>query len=239
MSLRMQEHVEDHRDWLKQNALAYLNVDTAVSGPYFRADATPSLSTIIQHVAQRIMDPRTGGTVFDQWHDYDGAKVGELGSGSDFIGFVDHVGVASVNFHFSGPYGVYHSNYDSFHWMETQGDPGFHYHTAATQFWGMLALELADAPSLLPLNYTDYANQLVSYVHRSEKTISEGLGMEVHLLELRSAARDIEIAYNQLTEQCSNVRPMWPRDSCNITMINDRLMRAERAFMDSEGMAIE
>jgi hypothetical protein len=44
---------------------------------------------------------------------------------------------------FNGDYGVYHSAYDSFYWMDRFGDPGFHYHVAAAQLWGTLAMRLA------------------------------------------------------------------------------------------------
>ena len=135
------EYVEDRHEWLKKVGVAYLNVDTAISGSNFRADATPSLAQMIRQVTMKVMDPQTGKSVYDRWlqattaatttnvssTEPKRAVVGELGSGSDFVGFVDYAGMAAVNFHFSGDYGVYHSNYDSFHWMETFGDPGFHY----------------------------------------------------------------------------------------------------------------
>ena len=60
---------------------------------------------------------------------------------------------------FGGDYGVYHSAYDSFYWMDQFGDPGFHYHVAAAQLWGTLAMRLADADGL-PFDYTDYATQI-------------------------------------------------------------------------------
>jgi hypothetical protein len=105
--------VEEHRNELLKSAIAYLNVDTAVSGPYFRADATPSLSNVVRSALQMVGIKPT--------------FIGQLGSGSDFVGFVDNAGVPSVNFHFTGPYGVYHSNYDSFNWMVKFGDPTFSY----------------------------------------------------------------------------------------------------------------
>ena len=60
---------------------------------------------------------------------------------------------------FNGDYGVYHSAYDSFYWMDHFGDPGFTYHVAAAQVWGTLAMRLADADGL-SFDYTDYANQI-------------------------------------------------------------------------------
>jgi N-acetylated-alpha-linked acidic dipeptidase len=66
---------------------------------------------------------------YHQWNDPIGKEplIRTLGSGSDFVGFVDRVGVASMNFAFKGRYGVYHSNFDSFTWMQKFGDPFFSY----------------------------------------------------------------------------------------------------------------
>jgi N-acetylated-alpha-linked acidic dipeptidase len=67
-----------------------------------------------------------------------------LGSGSDYTAFLDHLGVASAgtqnynnrikmtnidtDLSLQGPYGVYHSAYDSLYWMTHFGDPYFHNH---------------------------------------------------------------------------------------------------------------
>ena len=53
-----------------------------------------------------------------------------IGSGSDHTVFINHVGLPVVEMQFDGPYGVYHSAYDSHHWLSTIGDPGFSYHHA-------------------------------------------------------------------------------------------------------------
>ena len=63
-----------------------------------------------------------------------------IGSGSDFTVFLNHLCRPTVELTFEGPYGVYHSAYDDFYWMNHFGDPGYRYHTLMTQFWGSLAL---------------------------------------------------------------------------------------------------
>ena len=71
--------------------------------------------------------------------------VGALGSGSDFSAFLDHLCVPSSDLSFSGDpgyYGVYHSLYDSFSWV--QRFTGFEHHAAMAHLWGTLALALAD-----------------------------------------------------------------------------------------------
>ncbi len=129
------EYVEDKKAFLNQSVVAYLNVDNTAYGPAFSASATPSLSQMIRDVTRLVRDPKTGLSVHDAWFEWQRKQWPELtrpmayamGSGSDFVGFVDHVGIPSLGFNFNGPYGVYHSNYDSFYWMSHFGDPGFHY----------------------------------------------------------------------------------------------------------------
>ncbi len=54
-----------------------------------------------------------------------------LGSGSDYTAFLDHLGVPALDVGFGGRYGVYHSIYDNFYWMEKFGDPEFLTHATA------------------------------------------------------------------------------------------------------------
>src|SRR5207244_4033840 len=56
-----------------------------------------------------------------------GFHLGALGAGSDYVAFIDHLGVASLNLGFGGQNlgGVYHSIYDDPQWFEQFADPGF------------------------------------------------------------------------------------------------------------------
>src|SRR5678816_4063105 len=168
------EWVEENAAELKANAVAYLNLDAAVSGPHFGASSVPSLWKLIRDVTKDVKDPKTGKSVYQQWQDRNRegrsetddstgeARIGALGSGSDYTPFLQHLGVPSTDMGFNGDYGVYHSAYDSFYWMDHFGDPGFLYHVAAAQIWGTMALRIADADGL-SFDYTDYATQIREY----------------------------------------------------------------------------
>ena len=85
--------------------------------------------------------------------------VGDLGSGSDYSPFLQHVGVASMNLGFGGEGssgGVYHSAYDSFDHYDRFGDPGFHYGVALSEVAGRVVMRMADA-DLLPLRFDNLA----------------------------------------------------------------------------------
>lgn len=94
-----------------------------------------------------------------------------MGSGSDFTAFQDFAGIPSVDIGFdSGPDTAvyhYHSNYDSFHWMEKFGDPGFAYHRAMAQIIGLMTAKLAEVP-VISFGAGDYAKALDRYVDKVE-----------------------------------------------------------------------
>ncbi len=59
--------------------------------------------------------------------------------GSDFTGFLNHLGIASLNLGFDGEGendGIYHSRYDSFDHFARFGDPTFEYEVALAQVSG-------------------------------------------------------------------------------------------------------
>ncbi|KAI9317188.1 hypothetical protein BX666DRAFT_1857797 [Dichotomocladium elegans] len=242
------EWVEDHSDWLTASGSVYINVDMAVSGPHFTVEASPSLNQLIYDVTNFIDDPRTNTTVYEAWSELTNrtAKpskkpaIGKLGSGSDFVPFLQHIGIASMSMTFRGDYGVYHSNYDSFHWMEAFGDPGFHYHATMVKVWGLLALRLSDSP-LLPLHPGDYADALTMYVdslshYADDERQDKELGAT---RKLTKAARRFEkglrsVEYKVLEHKHLNSVSVDVRQ--RLRAINDRLVYFERTLLDAEGI---
>src|SRR5437763_2356446 len=158
------EWAEENAAELQEKAVAYLNVDVAVSGPNYGVSSVPSLWKLIRGATRDVKDPTTGKTLYQQWQDRareqrgeldeeSEARIGPLGSGSDYTPFLQHLGIASTDMGFGGDYGVYHSAFDSFYWMSHFGDPDFRYHVAAAQLWGTMAMRLADADGL-PFDYS-------------------------------------------------------------------------------------
>src|SRR5205807_3073568 len=91
-------------------------------------------------------------------------QLGWLGSGSDYTAFLDHLGVPALDIGFSGRYGVYHSIYDDFTWMERFGDPEFLTHTMAARLYTAIAMRAAGAEAL-PLTFVPYGEALREAVH--------------------------------------------------------------------------
>ena len=239
------EWAEELAAELKEKAVAYLNLDAAVSGPHFGASTVPSLWKLMRTVTRDIKDPKTGKTVYQQWQDRarenqpEGentgeARIGALGSGSDYTPFLQHLGIASTDMGFGGDYGVYHSAYDSFYWMDQFGDPGFHYHVAAAQLWGTLAMRLADADGL-QFDYTDYAAQIKEFFAEAmriatRRNLAGGLDDKAMTEAIEDFAKEAERVEKNRQEAIRN------SDRARLSKINDALVQAERQFIDPRGL---
>ena len=240
------EWAEELANDLKEKAVAYLNLDAAVSGEHFGASSVPSLWKLMRAATRDVKDPKTGKSVYQQWQDRarenrpeteqntGEARIGALGSGSDYTPFLQHLGVPSTDMGFNGDYGVYHSAYDSFYWMDHFGDPGFQYHVAAAQLWGTLAMRLADADGL-SLDYTDYARQVREHFTEA-MTLARvrDLARSVDEKAMTSAIDD----FAKEAERIEKARQDAVRDSnrAKLAKINDALVQAERQFLDSRGL---
>ncbi|CAL9166032.1 unnamed protein product [Musa hybrid cultivar] len=234
------EWVEENKEMLASRAIAYLNVDCAAGGPGFHASTTPQLDEIIKQATKKVQDPDNfSQMVYDSWVNSNDSKlIGRLGGrGTDFAAFVQHVGVPSVDLFFGGGYPVYHSLYDDFVWMQKFGDPLFHRQVAVASIWGLVALRLAD-DEFLPFNYISYALELQGSTKTLEDQVS---GMPVtftplyrSIEELEKAATNIDKEKKALELEVGLVGRR--KDLLKVRELNDRLMMAERAFTDPEGL---
>ncbi|EFJ38077.1 hypothetical protein SELMODRAFT_402884 [Selaginella moellendorffii] len=200
LQLGCREWVEDNLAMLKARAVAYLNVDEAVTGSSFSASATPQLDNLLFEVTKMVKDPDSNGTIFDSWCGKSNDCVGRLGGGgSDYAPFLQHAGIPSTSMTYeekNSDFPVYHSLYDNYNWMKNFGDPEFHRH--ATDFealvpvvkvWGLLARRLA-MDTILPFNYVSYANVLEVAVKDLEARFLLISGHPVNILSL-SKSRDV------------------------------------------------
>ncbi|EPS58906.1 hypothetical protein M569_15905, partial [Genlisea aurea] len=231
------EWVEENLQVLISRAVVYLNVDISVAGPVFQASATPQLDELLREVAKQVSDPdNSSRTLYDSWAVSSNAHIGRLGGGgSDYAAFVQHAGVASVDVTFDGDYPVYHSMYDDFVWMKKFGDPGFHRHVAVANFWGLTALRLAD-DVILPFNYVTYARELLS---STEKLKTELAGREINLDPLFDSIDQLERAAVRINGEAGELKSerwLTKRRASRARDVNDRLMVAERAFADRDGL---
>jgi N-acetylated-alpha-linked acidic dipeptidase len=191
------EWAETHADELRSKALVYINTDDSERG-IVGAQASYSLRRLFDQAASDVTDPETGISVRDRAAAVlqvraladDGSPqgkasaksvaqgadlpLGDLGSGSDFTPFAQHLGIASVNLGFGGEGqsgGVYHSAYDTFEHYIRFGDPGFVYGVVLAKTAGRLVLRAADA-DVAPLQFGNLAASVESQVVDLEKLVS-------------------------------------------------------------------
>jgi N-acetylated-alpha-linked acidic dipeptidase len=248
------EWAEQHESELGSTA-AYFNMDVAVSGPRFGASAVPSLKQFLRDVTTAVPSPK-GGTVYEAWQkaDQPGAPltqspaeavgdtrrlpaattkgevpVGDLGSGSDYSAFQQHLGVPSTDISSTGPYGVYHSVFDNFAWFKKFGDPDFVYEQQMARVFGLEALRMADA-DVLPYDYEEYGKEIAAYLDAARKRAEAKLGgRALDLNPVTAAARHFQDAGAKILAKQKNP----PRDAVRL---NQALRDAERALLVPGGL---
>ena len=98
--------------------------------------------------------------------------VSDLGSGSDFTPFLQHVGVPSTDIGSGGPYGVYHSAFDNYAWYVQNADPHFVYLQQMARVLGLEALRMADT-DILPYDYVAYAREIRAYLESAKRKAAD------------------------------------------------------------------
>jgi N-acetylated-alpha-linked acidic dipeptidase len=236
------------------NADAYFNMDVAVSGKKFGASGVPSLKEFIREVATAVPSPQ-GGTVFDAWKKANQPKeasfhpqetssstyrppasgihsdvpVGDLGSGSDYTVFLQHLGVPSTDIGSTGEYGVYHSAFDDFAWFKKFGDPDFLYEQQMARVYGLEVLRMADA-DVLPYNYDDYGKEILVYLDAARSKAQEKFpDKSPDFGAAFDAARHMQEAGAKLLQKQRKMPGSPDR-------MNAKLREAERALLIPEGL---
>jgi len=191
------EWAETHAKELQSKAVVYINTDGNNRG-FLGAEASYTLRRLVDQAAADVPDPETGASVRDRAMAHlridalaaeaspetkaraklaaAGADLplGDLGSGSDYTPFVQHLGIASINLGFNGEGqsgGVYHSAYDTFEHYDRFGDPGMIYGVVLAKTVGRLVLRAADAP-LAPLQFGDLAQSVRDEVEGLKKLVA-------------------------------------------------------------------
>jgi N-acetylated-alpha-linked acidic dipeptidase len=189
MLLGSTEWVEQHADELRQHAAVYINSDGNDRG-VLTMNGSHSLEQFLNGVARDIQDPETDMTVWQraQLNAIANAKsaddkkevreradlrINALGSGTDFTGFIDHLGIATLDMGYGGEDdgGIYHSIYDDFYWYTHFSDTDFVYGRALAQTVGTTVMRLSDA-EVLPFNFVNFADTADMYRKDLEKLLA-------------------------------------------------------------------
>lgn len=247
------EWVEEYIPWLSKAAIAYVNVDVGTRGQSFQTSASPLLNKALYKATSLVQSPNQtvkGQTVRDLWNGH----IFTMGSGSDFTAFQDFAGIPSIDLGF-GPSSEsavyhYHSNYDSFDWMDRFGDEGWHYHVAITKVWALLAAGLVESP-IIQFNATDYADGLKKYLQSVEDKAKKSSSVEIQSLSFSSLEKAVARLHNatlnfdtyaaSLASSVDDDVPWWQwwkkvKMYYEIRRVNDKYKHFERQFLYQTGL---
>ena len=261
---------EQFADELRAKAVAYINVDEATSGPNFHGQAVASLAPMLEEATRSLQTP-SGTTLYDAWKQTvererkEGPQSSQfsssgvvnetladtrIGSGSDHTVFLNFIGMPVLGLGFEGDYGVYHSAYDDFFWMNHFGDPGYKYHTLMTQLWGVTALRLANA-DLLPFDFATYARNIRQFVNElaaNNKSLilsgarpnqgakSSDVASAVDLGDVLKAIDTLEAAGEKLNAATGRKLAPGPVDPKIASTLNHGAMQVERNWLNPDGI---
>lgn len=255
------EWVESHALMLSTGALAYFNLDMASMGLDFNASASPSLKSVIidatRYVAQPVPGGEGQGTVHDAWlrraqaaSETSEPRPGDLGGGSDHVGFYGHLAIPSASIGGGGAAGhSYHSNYETLAWYRRFVGDDYASARMVTQVTALAAVRLANAP-VQALDVRRYARDLrehLAALTRRARTLGflEPTGAEngqaearflPHVRELVEAGRAYEHEADLLTRLLHSSAIMARQDGPTIDRINRAILLLERSWLHPEGM---
>lgn len=161
-------YLKRHGDELRTGNVAYLDTSPSVSGPVFGADAVAAIAPTIVDATHAVGDPaQPGNTIYDRYAFRTRGRLPPLqrpAGGSDQPPFLFGAGTPGASFGFTGPFGPYHSSFDTLQFAQTISDPGFALHLAAAQIYGVAALRLADA-GVVPYHFGAYVLPMRTALH--------------------------------------------------------------------------
>ncbi len=174
------EWTEDHQAELRKKAVLYLNTDANSRG-FIYASGSQTLEPFFNEIADDVIDPQTGVSIKQRKYALDMVNAGQaarvnlngnrnielsaLGAGSDWSGFLQFLGIASLNIGFGGEGegGEYHSIYDSYEHFVRFTDPGFQYDIALAKTAGRAMMRMANA-DVLPFDVNTFYKTVAGYV---------------------------------------------------------------------------
>lgn len=233
------EWVEQYREELDAKAIAYFNADGACSGLNFGGSSAPSLKGLLVEATKVVPYTDQEISVYDHWISRQtdkskGPRIGNLGGGSDHLGFYAHLGIPSLGAGMRGPT-LYHSAYDDFHWYKTFADPEFQSGPTVAKVFGIMSLRLANA-DILPLDIGRYGTDLTTHIRNAEKSI-QAYAADYKVDQLLAAVdrlAESAATYEQrVKEQLSSGKLKGKR----LEQLNSILIGLDRAFIDEQGMA--
>lgn len=237
------EWTEDHQDELRKKAVAYINTDGNSRG-FVGAAGSHTLEPFFNEVIEQVTDPQTGVSVKERRYanavvsasktdrakliGNKNMKLGALGAGSDWSGFLQHLGIASINIGYGGESNgnQYHSIYDSYDHYTKYGDPGFQYGVTLSKTTGRVMMRLANA-EVLPLDITSFQKTVSDYVDEL-KTMLDNMRKETEQENKMIADKLFDLAKDP-TEKLQTPKPKETVPYINFSPLENEMARLKAA----------
>jgi N-acetylated-alpha-linked acidic dipeptidase len=166
-------------------------------------------------------------TTVEQQPQTQDVSVGNLGSGSDYTPFLQHLGIPSTDVGSGGPYGVYHSVFDNYAWFEKFGDPTFVYEQQMARVFGLQVLRMANA-DVLPYDYEQYGKEIAGFISAAEKRAQQAGVKNANFAAAMAAAHRFQTAGKRINDVQHDAKA----DAGKLNLI---LRNAERGLL-TEGL---
>jgi len=190
----------------------------------------------------RSLEAPSGKSLYEEWKaslKREGKSTSEsklvdtrIGSGSDHTVFLNHIGCPTIGLTFDGPYGVYHSVYDDFYWMNQFGDPGYRYHTLMSKLWGVLALRFGNA-EILPFDFAVYADNIWQFI---EEQKNKQANQRFDFKPLLRRVAEFEAEGRRFNQAVARQLANGNLDSGRSKQLNRAIMQVETNWLNPDGI---
>jgi N-acetylated-alpha-linked acidic dipeptidase len=248
------EWVEAHLSELRSKAVLYVNTDSMGRG-FLSYAGSPELTHFLNDVAADIPDPEVPASLLARQRAHllvqrfegepvgrglEGAArqggdlpIGALGAGSDFVAFLEHAGVPTVDIGFSGEdskRGSYHSAYDTYQHYVKFVDPGLLYVNTLSRVVGRIVLRYAGAPTL-PARFADLAVEIKTCAGEVEDLLKDQQSSDTALDRLlESGMFRVAADPTQVRTAPQRPRPAEAVDLSDLDAAADELLTAAQAY---------
>jgi N-acetylated-alpha-linked acidic dipeptidase len=250
------EWVEKHQDELRMKAVAYLNSDSTDKG-WLSVSGSHTLEEFVEELASSIRQPNSATTLADAATHRPPSEdeedlpppqtrvpgrtrkvfeIGALGAGSDYVAFLDYLGIASMTEGFEGDTksGIYHSIYDSIRWYTHFSDGSFTDGRTLTGYTASALLRLSGA-AVLPFEFGRFGASVTGYLDDIDKQAQRS-GGRLDLAGLRRQLDILNVSSGKYEALLDAAMQRTAVDRVRAEALNQDLIKTERTLTAPEGL---
>jgi len=229
------EWVEAHDAEVRQQAVAYLNLDMAAMGPNPAISLSPDLDSMAKSAAALVQaagEPHETVLARMQRLSADHPLFGALGGGSDHIAFVCRLGIPSISLSAGGSAGTsYHSNYDTVNWYRSVVGQDYASALMVTQT-SLAMVAMASQAALTPARVQPVGRMGLDQIELLIKRTKDPVSIEL-LQQLRPGFDAMVIRGEAIDRAIDDLQNITPQ---NQLRVRSGIRRMQQAFIDTQGL---